>query len=434
MKEILYGKERAIPVVDSVDVLVVGGGPGGLGASVMASQNGCKTLLTERFGSLGGMAFHGEVNPFMFNHLDHKSLDRPVFISWCEKMQQYYSPAESERVPFDDTYGSTLLSKDFAMLAMEDLVLESNCKLLFHHVLADVIKEGDTIRYAIFQTKSGLCAVESKIFIDSTGDGDLAYLAGCKYEIGNHEGNCQPMSSCFKLSHVDMTRIPDKKTLNELYKKAKAADEIHCPRENVLYFTSINENTLHFNTTRIVKKSAVNALELSEAEIEGRRQIREFIRFFRKWVPGFENASLHSIASTVGVRESRRILGKVYQTEEDFHNCAKYPDGIARCNYTIDIHNPNGTGDVCVRMPKDEYYEIRYGTLVAENCTNLLMGCRAISVDHVLHSSIRIMPVMCSIGQAAGMAASIAVKKNISADQVSGEEVRSNLKALGAFL
>jgi hypothetical protein len=85
-------------------------------------------------------------------------------------------------------------------------------------------------------------------------------------------------------------------------------------------------------------------------------------------------------------------------------------------------------------MPKDEYYEIRYGTLVAENCTNLLMGCRAISVDHVLHSSIRIMPVMCSIGQAAGMAASIAVKKNISADQVSGEEVRSNLKTLGAFL
>ncbi len=434
MKEILYGKEKLIPVVDSVDVLVVGGGPGGLGASVMAAKNGCKTLLAERFGSLGGMAFHGEVNPFMYNHLDHVSLDRPIFISWCEKMLQYYSPAEQERIPFFASYGSTLLSKDFAMLAMEDLILESNCRILYHHVLADVIKEGDTIRYAVFQTKSGLCAVESKIFIDSTGDGDLAYLAGCKYEMGNQDGCCQPMSSCFKMSHVDMTRIPDKKTINELFEKAKAADEIHCPRENVLYFTCINENTLHFNTTRVVKKSAVNAMELSEAEIEGRRQIREFIRFFRKWVPGFENASLHSIASTVGVRESRRICGKVYQTEADFLNCAKYPDGIARCQYPIDIHNPNGGGDTCVKLPKNEYYEIRYGALVAADVSNLLMGCRAISVDHALHSSIRIMPCMCSIGQAAGMGASIAVKKNISIDQVTGEEVRGKLKALGAFL
>lgn len=320
------------------------------------------------------------------------------------------------------------------MLAMEDLVLESNCRILYHHVLADVIKEGNTIRYAVFQTKSGLCAVESKIFIDSTGDGDLAYLAGCDYEMGNQQGRCQPMSSCFKMSHVDMSRIPDKKTINELFEKAKAADEIHCPRENVLYFTSINENTLHFNTTRIVKKSAVNALELSEAEIEGRRQIREFIRFFRKWVPGFENASLHSIASTVGVRESRRIRGRVYQTEEDFHNCAKYPDGIARCNYGIDIHNPDGAGSYCVKIPKNEWYEVRYGTLVPEHSTNLLMGCRAISVDHALHSSIRIMPAMCSIGQAAGMAAALAVRKNTTVDLIDGKEVREELKKAGAFL
>ena len=434
MKEIIYGKEKLVPVIASVDVLVVGGGPGGLGAAVMAGRNGCKTLLAERFGAMGGMAFHGEVNPFMYNHHEKRSLDRPVFIDWCEKMVQYYSPAELERVPFDATYGSTLLSKEFAMLAMEDLVLESNCRILYHHVLADVIKEGNTIRYAVFQTKSGLCAVESKVFIDSTGDGDLAFLAGCNYEMGNQKGGCQPMSSCFKMSHVDMSRIPDKKTINELFEKAKAADEIHCSRENVLYFTSINENTLHFNTTRIVKKSAVNALELSEAEIEGRRQIREFIRFFRKWVPGFENASLHSIASTVGVRESRRIRGRVYQTEEDFHNCAKYPDGIARCNYGIDIHNPDGAGSYCVKIPKNEWYEVRYGTLVPEHSTNLLMGCRAISVDHALHSSIRIMPAMCSIGQAAGMAAALAVRKNTTVDLIDGKEVREELKKAGAFL
>ena len=434
MKEIIYGKERKIPVIDSVDVLVVGGGPGGLGAAVMAGRNGCRTLLAERFGALGGMAFHGEVNPFMYNHFEKRSMDRPVFIDWCEKMVQYYSPSEAERIPFDPSYGSTLLSKDFAMLAMEDLVLESGCTIRYHHTLADVVREGDTLRYAVFQTKSGLCAVESRVFIDSTGDGDLAFLAGCRYEMGHSNGVCQPMSSCFKLSHVDLKRIPPRAVLNELYEKAKEAGLIHCPREDVLYFTAIDENTLHFNTTRIVKKSAVNAVELSEAEIEGRRQIREFLRFFREQIPGFENASLHSIASTVGVRESRRIMGKVYQTEADFHNCAKYSDGIARCNYTIDIHNPNGSGTYCVRMPKNEWYEVRYGALVPEGCTNLLMGCRAVSVDHALHSSIRIMPSMCSIGQAAGMAAALAVRNKTTVDQIDGREVRSELKKAGAFL
>ena len=434
MKEIIYGKEKRIPVVDSVDVLVVGGGPGGLGAAVMAGRCGCKTLLAERFGALGGMAFHGEVNPFMYNHFEKRSMDRPVFIDWCEKMQQYYSPAESQRIPFDPSYGCTLLSKEFAMLAMEDLVLESNCMIRYHHLLADVIKEEGTLRYALFQTKSGLCAVESRIFIDSTGDGDLAFLAGCRYEMGNSDGECQPMSTCFKLSHVDLKRIPGRAEINVLYEKAKSAGTLHCPREDVLYFTAIDENTLHFNTTRIIKKSAVDAIELSEAEIEGRRQLRELVKFFREQVPGFENASLHSLASTVGVRESRRILGKVYQTEEDFHNRAKYSDGIARCNYTIDIHNPSGSGTYCVRMPKNEWYEIRYGALVPESCTNLLMGCRAISVDHALHSSIRIMPSICSIGQAAGMAAALAVRKNSTADLIEGTEVRSELKKMGAFL
>ena len=149
---------------------------------------------------------------------------------------------------------------------------------------------------------------------------------------------------------------------------------------------------------------------------------------------GFENASLHSIASTVGIRESRRIRGKVYQTVEDFHNCAKYPDGIARCQYPIDIHNPNGGGDTCVKLPKNEYYEIRYGALVAADVSNLLMGCRAISVDHALHSSIRIMPCMCSIGQAAGMGAAYMVQNNCQAKDIDGVEIRRRLIAAGANL
>ena len=191
---------------------------------------------------------------------------------------------------------------------------------------------------------------------------------------------------------------------------------------------------IHFNTTRIIKKSAVNGIELSEAEIEGRRQIRQFVDFLRRYVPGFEQARIHSIAHHVGVRESRRILGLVYQTAEDFKQAAKYPDGVVKANYPIDIHNPSGTGTVIHDMKPDDWYEIRYGTLVPRNSRNLLMGCRSISLDHALHSSARVMPPVCSIGQAAGMAAALCVKKDIAPAELDGAEVRHALAAAGAWL
>ncbi len=433
MKNINYKKMQDIPVIASVDVLVVGGGPGGLGAAVMAARQGAKTMLVERYGCMGGMAFHGEVNPFMYNHVAGLSLDRPVFVDWCKAMQKYLTPNEAERIPYDHGYGMTLVSKEFAMLGMEDLVLESGAKILYHHTLSDVIMDGDSIKYAVFQSKSGLSAIESKTFIDCTGDGDLAVLAGCKFEFGDDDGLCQPMTTCFKLGGIDIKNIPDRKTINQLYAEAKARGEIDCPRDNVLFFTAVDTDVLHFNTTRIIKKSGVNAQDLSDAEIEGRRQMRQIIAFLRKDVPGFANATIRSIACVVGIRESRRIIGQVYQTKDDFINRSKYPDGIAKCNYPVDIHGNNGT-DTSIKIDKNDWYEIRYGALTAKDCCNLLIGCRALSVDHTLHSSIRIMPSMCSIGQAAGMGAALAVKNGMNPCDVDGCLVRAELKKNGAVL
>ena len=433
MKNIAYKKQQHIPVIASVDVLVVGGGPGGLGAAVMAARQGATTLLVERYGCMGGMAFHGEVNPFMYNHVAGRSLDRPVFVDWCKAMQKYLTPNEAERIPYDHGYGMTLVSKEFAMLGMEDLVLESGAKILYHHTLADVIMDGDSIKYAVFQSKSGLSAIESKTFIDCTGDGDLAVAAGCKFEFGGDDGFCQPMTTCFKLGGIDVKNIPDRKTINQLYAEARARGEVDSPRDNILFFTAVDQDVLHFNTTRIIKKSGVNALDLSDAEIEGRRQMRQIIEFLRKNVPGFANATLRSIACVVGIRESRRIIGQAYQTKDDFINRAKYPDGIARCNYPVDIHSNTGA-DQCVKIDKNDWYEIRYGTLVAADCNNLLIGCRALSVDHTLHSSIRIMPAMCSIGQAAGMGAALAVKSGVKPGEIDGSVVRAELKKNGAEL
>ncbi len=242
------------------------------------------------------------------------------------------------------------------------------------------------------------------------------------------------MTLCFKLADVDTARMPDRPGINALYDQAKANGEIDCIRENVLWFLTHEKDVIHFNTTRVVKKSGVNGVELSEAEIDARRQVREYLTFLRKHVPGFEKARIHSIAHHIGIRESRRVVGLIMQTVEDFTEARRYPDGIGKVRYPIDIHNPSGTGTIIKAMPEDKWYEISYRAIVPKNSRNLLMGCRAISMDHALHSSARVMPPVCSIGQAAGMAAAMAVKSGITPAEVNGVELRARLAAAGADL
>ena len=438
MDTINYRIDRDIPVIAEPDVLIVGGGPGGLGAGVMAARQGARTMLVERYGCAGGTAVFGEITPFMCNHVGHLTLDRPVYAEWCRQMQKYRSDADKKREPFnpdiDENVFNRRISKDEAALAMEDLLLEAGVELLYHHELVDVVMKDGRIEAAVFSSKSGLCAIRAKVYVDSTGDGDLAVLAGAPFEFGNAEGLCQPMTTCFKLSGVDRSRMPERAVINERYLAAVARGDIRCTRENVLFFNYIDEDVIHFNTTRVIKKSGVDARELSQAEIEGRRQVREFLRFLRAEIPGFENSRIHSMAHHIGVRESRRILGEVFQTADDFTNCAKYPDGIAKVRYQIDIHNPSGSGTTLVQMPPDEWYELRYGTLIPKGSRNLLMGCRAISVDHALHSSMRIMPPVCSLGQAAGVAAAVCAKRGCAPVELDGAEVRKLLAEAGARL
>jgi len=327
---IRYQPVPDIPVTREADAIVVGGGPGGLGAAVMAARCGAKTLLVERFGFLGGMASAGEVHPFMSNHVDGEPLDRPVYTDWVERMRAYWPREDKERH----------ISKDVAMLAAEDLCADAGVELLYHHHLADAVVSRGAIEALVLFSKSGFTAAKASVYIDCTGDGDLAARAGCECEQGGPSGYCQPMTLCFKLSRVDLSRVPPREEVNRLYDEAKSRGEIACPRENVLAFGWLEDDVMHFNTTRVIRRNGVSGEELSAAEIEGRRQLRQFVRFLRARVPGYENAQIHSIAHHIGVRETRRVRGVQYLTREAFDRRAKFPDAIARVRY--DRPRPRG--------------------------------------------------------------------------------------------
>ena len=424
MDSMRYEIARDLPLLHRADVIVIGGGPGGLGAAVMARRAGAKVLLVERYGFLGGMAVSGEVHPFMPNHVDSQPLDGPIYSEWVEKMRRYWPREGRERD----------ISKDAAMLAAEDLCLEAGVELLYHHQLADVLVEEKRISGLVLFSKSGLTAARAEMYVDCTGDGDLAARAGCQCEKGGPSGHSQPMTLCFKLCHVDSSRVPERSEVSRIYNEAKERGEIDCPRENVLSFSWFEKDVVHFNTTRVLQKDGTNGVELSAAELEGHRQVKAFLDLFRAKVPGYENAKVYSVAHHIGIRESRRVLGRDFLTREAFEEARKCPDGIARVRYSIDIHNPDGTGTEIVRLPEGDWYEIPYGCVVARDVDNLLIGGRPISVDHAIHSSMRVMPPAGTVGQAAGMGAALAVERNCQPGDLDGVEVRQKLIEQGARL
>ena len=438
-----------LPLLDEADVVVAGAGPGGIGAAVMAARAGAKVILLEHYGLPGGMAAIGEVHPFMPNHCNDVPLDAPVYGEWIDAMKRYHNDAEQQKIDAEEGmprnfWRKRAINKEIAALAAEDLLFAAGVRVLYHHEVVGVQKAGNIISAVAVHNAGGFGMIKGKCFVDATGDGHLAAAAGCQVEIGDEKGGCQPMTLCFKVCNVNVRYASENSTsfapewraeLQALYKKAVQEGELSCPRENLLIFSCPSmPDAVHFNTVRVIKYSAVDGREFSEAEIEGRRQLRELFFWLRKSAPGFENARLLSMAAQIGVRESRRVLGREYLTVDSFNEARKYPDAIARCNYEVDIHSPYGSGTTLRHMPPDDYYEVPYGCIVARDVDNLTIGGRPISVDVAIHSSIRVMPSACSIGQAAGVAAAMAALQGKTQSELDGVEVRRKLREMGANL
>lgn len=409
------------------DVIVCGGGPGGIAASIGAAREGANVLLIERYGFLGGGATAMLVNPFMTYYAGNKQIVKGIFQDMLDELTKIGAfGSKREQWAFD--------TEAFKIVA-ETMCIKAGVNLLYHCFLTRADVSDGKITSIDIATKDGLKRLEASVFVDSTGDGDLAYFAGAIIEKGRREdGLAQPMTLNFRMANVDIKRMPSREEITKEYIKAKEEGIISCPREDVLYFFTTQPGVIHFNQTRVIKCDATDPESLTSAEIEGRRQAWEISQWLIKNIPGFENAYLQQTATQIGVRESRRVMGDYVLTAEDLLSACKFDDVIACGSYPIDIHNPSGEGTILRHLKPGTWYDIPYRSLTPKGFTNLLIGGRCISATHEAHSAIRVIPIVFAIGHAAGVAAAMAAKEKISVKELDYRRLQIELLKQGAFL
>lgn len=374
------------------NLIVVGGGLSGVASAIAAAREGLSVLLIERTGCLGGVMSNNMVYPFTRywtgDGEDKKYLSQGIFADMVKRGKQYDSSSTDEK-----------FKSEYFKFVLDDMVTEAGVDVLFHASVYNVSNDGRKINSVDITTMSGVMTIEADFFVDASGDGNLFALAGCDYQLGREsDGLCQPMTTCFRICGVDIEKFrKDRKHLHELYKKYQTEGKIKNPREDILVFTDVGEGVLHFNTTRIVKYDPANVFDVSNAEIEARRQVYEIVKLLKENSDAFENSTLISIASEIGVRESRKLKGVHILTK----NLVAFEDAIALGNYDIDIHNPEGSGTSHYYFKSGEYYTIPYRSLLPKEYDNMLVAGRCISTTHEAQASIRIMAICACLGEAA---------------------------------
>jgi hypothetical protein len=441
------------------DVLVVGGGNAGCAAAIAAARHGARTLLVERYGFLGGTATASMVGPWMTFHSGKERIVGGIAQEMVERLvAKGASPGHihdsSDYVPtitpFDPEVHKALLF---------EMMQEAGVTLLLHAYVLSAVVEGDTVRGASFATVGGIRKYGGRVVIDATADAIVAASAEVPTQQGDARGRVQPASLMFRLSHVDLTKLstyvrmhPDQMRtslkahertapaltavagLYELWERASADGLVEIPREVVSFFISPYPDEVTVNMTRVIDIDPLDPGDLTRAEIEARLQVMQLVEFFRKRVPGFENARLAATGTQVGIRESRRIVGRYTLTGEDVLEARRFDDAIARSAYPIDIHNPSGTGTKTHRLAPGESYEIPYRCLVPVNREQLLVAGRCISTTHEALASTRLTPTVMTLGQAAGTAAALARARRVRVGDVDTGELRAQLIADGVDL
>ena len=442
------------------DILVVGGGPAGIMAAKAASLLGEKVTLIERYGFLGGAATMSLVVPLMTFHAGEKQVIKGLAQDLLDEIAKLEGTIGHISDPIGFAATVTPVETEAYKYAAQEFLLQENVEILYHTEMFLVEHSEEKINSIIVKTRSGFYRIKAKQFIDASGDGELAYLSGNPMDVGrDSDGKTQPMSMMFKIAGIDNQKLIDyadsnpqqfvlDKNLSSLSQakriavsgffekvaQAQEMNDLNLNRDRVLLFELNRRGEALVNMSRVINKNAVNGFDLSEATIEGRRQVYDIIAFFKKYLPGFENVYLQESASQIGVRETRRLKGHYCVEESDVLNGTLFEDTVALCAWPIDIHSPDGKDMEFREHDNRSYFGIPYRSMLPMKSKNLIVTGRAISASHVAYSSTRISSTCMALGQAAGVAAHLAQKEQVNFDQINVKAMQRILEDQNAIL
>ncbi len=442
------------------DVLVVGAGAAGLAAAISAGRNGAKTLLIEYNGFLGGIS---ATLPWLgFHDRDYRQVVKGLPAEFCRRLREMDGASDYE---LDVKCGSlvSVHSHLWKCLAMQ-MAREAGVKILLHTHMVDTVRNWDRIEAVVVETKSGRQTIEANIVIDCSGDGDVAARSGAPWKKGRtRDGLVQAPTLVFNLSGVNRARLieackddsllyrewlrkhPDLLEKNGrrldrvktfvfggfagLIEQAREAGDFPIPQTRVVGVKLHTEDEFSVVMTRVLGLDPTDVESVSDAYALVYEQIPHLARFFKKWVPGFEDSRIKEIAPMLGVRESRRIMGDYVMTKDDVVSGRRFDDAISMGAYHIDIHNPSGGW---VESYNVKAYTVPIRSLMASGLENLGMAGKCLSATHEAVASTRVIPICMGQGQAIGTAAALAVKSATDLRSVSVETLQGTLMDQGA--
>ncbi len=402
-------EELSTPIVGSYDTIVCGGGPAGVCAAVASARRGAKTLLLERMNCLGGMWTSGLVNP-LFDQEGKEGLIREI----VNKLDAEGAWGGFRHICFGYENMKSLL---------DTLVTEAGVDTRFNTFVSRTIMDGNRVTGVVTESVDGRRAYLAHTVIDCTGDAMICADAGAEIAVGDADGLCQPMTLMFILAN-----IPDKYNnevgimCNDILEAAYAREgkgrhpvfnqPVIIPIPNTKYAT--------VQLTHMYNLSALSAKEVTEAIMEGRRQVMETFYILKNYDPDFADTDLIISAPMLGVRESRRVIGDYILTLEDLTAGRHFPDGIASSAFNIDIHHADDEGQTCIIVP---LYEIPYRCLLVKGIEGLLVAGRCISGTHEAMASYRVTGDCADMGESAGIAAALAAQRGCTVREVPAADI-----------
>lgn len=446
------------------DVAVIGGGPGGISAAIAAARQGANVVLVERLGFLGGGMASG-LPLLAFLDAQGRQVTGGIAQEIVDRLVEMGGSYGHRPCPFHNS--TTVINPFYTRILCFELMKENNIQTLLHCEVTGARVEDGKIKAVTVTGKGTNIEIEAKVFVDATGDGDVAYLSGARFKKGQEDtGIMQPPTLMFNIGGIEFEKFfnyieehPEELPyssgldhirpgydakyfrespnhvffgLNAMINRLRSEGKCPIDRDTVIYIRQPIEDHVAINTVRILNFDGSDVFDLSRGEMEGHLQIIPIIKMLQDNVPGFENCYLSSINATIGVRESRRIVGMKTLTKDDVIKGIIPKDTIGLGSYIIDIHSGDGLETTIVTL--DEPYGIPYSCTVSADIDGLMLSGRCISVDAVAFGSTRVMPTLMAVGEGVGVGAALAVKNKISPANVDTNEIRDILKDNGAIL